>query len=258
MSFHQKAIVLTGAASALGNAIAKQLSKLGTKLVVVDRNAQALIQLQEELAEYNQHTFYIANNFQSDDASQQVVEQSIAHLGNMDILINIASELSLNHFSEQKPAYIAQQTYANAIMPMMMCQAVMPILLAQQKGQVINIGSLYAALALNNSAVSTANTHALLGFTQALNREYAQYPAIKASFIGVRPIKTALLETFEYQKTVEKKLVIDNPIQAANQVIDAIHHARSVHFVGQNERYLIWLNQFVPKIAQYFIKKYYL
>lgn len=256
MSFHNKSIILSGATSALGQAMAKQLSKLGTKLALVDRNHDLLTQLQNEIAQQGGEAFIIANDFQAENASQEVVTNASALIGELDILINIASDLSIVHFEDQQPGQLAQQMYTESIIPMMMCQAALPRLLVKQAGHIVNVGNLYGALGLAETASKSANTQALIGFSQALHHEYRSQ-GIKVSFIGARPIKTALLDDQLIKRVGEKNITIDTPVKVANSVIDAIHQGKQIHHLGQPEALLIWLNRVMPTLGTHLINKRY-
>lgn len=256
MSFHNKAIILTGATSALGQAVAKQLSKLGTKLALIDRNHAALSQLQNEIVQQGGEAFIVANDFQAENAAEEVITNASALIGELDILINITSDLSVTNFATQHAAELAQKMYAQSIIPMMMCQAVLPVLLSKQAGHMVNIGNLYGALGLTETACSSANTQALIGFSQALDREHHSQ-GIKVSFIGARPVKTAMLDDQQLKRAQDKKIIIDAPVKVANAVIDAIHQGKKLHYLGQPESILIWLNRIAPGLGAYFIHKRY-
>ncbi len=254
MSFHNKAIILTGATSALGQAVAKQLSKLGTKLALVDRNQALLSQLQNEIVQQGGEAFIITNDFQAESAAEEVVTNASALIGELDILINIASDLSITSFETQPAAQLAQKMYALSIIPMMMCQAVLPILLSQQAGHIVNIGNVYGALGLSDTACNSANTQALIGFSQALDREYHSQ-GIKVSFLGARPIKTEMLDSQQLKRAQEKNIAIEAPVKVANTVIDAIHQGKKLHYLGQPESVLIWLYHIAPALGAYLINK---
>ncbi len=256
MSFHNKSIILTGATSALGQAMAKQFSKLGTKLALVDRNQDLLIQLQNEIVQQGGEAFIIANDFQAESASQEVVTHASALIGELDILINVASDLSISRFEDQQPGLLAQQMYTESIIPMMMCQAVLSKLLAKQSGHIVNVGNLYGALGLAETASKSANTQALIGFSQALHREYRSQ-GVKVSFIGARPIKTALLDDQLVKWVREKNIAIDTPVKVANSVIDAIHQGKKLHYLGQPEALLIWLSRVMPTLGALLINQRY-
>lgn len=256
MSFHNKAIILTGATSALGQAIAKQLSKLGTKLALVDRKQDLLKQLQNDIEQQGGEAFIVANDFQAESASQDVITHASALIGEVDILINVVNDLSIRAFEQHQPGQLAQQMYAETIIPMMMCQAVLPGLLSKQSGQIVNVGNLYGALSLAETASTSANTEALIGFSESLAKEY-RTDGIRVSFIGARPIKTALLDDLLLRKVKEKNLTVDTPVKTANAVIDAIHHGKKVKYLGQPESVLIWLKHFFPTLGTYLIKQRY-
>lgn len=257
MSFHNKAIILTGACTALGQAVSKQLSKLGTKLVLVDRDQDALATLQQDITQLGNSVHIIANDFQSENAPLSIISDAIASVGQIDFLINIVGDLNINAFQARPASHLAQQTYTELILPMMMSHAVIPTFVQQQSGRIVNVSNIYGVLGLPETACKSATTQALAGFSQALHREFKQQ-GIHVTFIAAQPIKTEFVNEQISQNIQTKKITVEPPMKVANRVIDAIHQGNTVHHLGRQASWLAWLNRISPSMAERLIYKRYL
>lgn len=256
MSFHNKAIIVTGAASPSGQIIAKQLGKLGTKLALIDRNAETLTLLCQEIGQQNGNAHAIVNDFQEEHSIADALDAAVSAIGNPHLLINVVNDLTLANFQSLSPTQIAQKMYNESIIPMMISHAIMPSFVQLKAGHIVNVGNIYGALGLAGAACKSATTQALASFSQALHREYKDQ-GITVSFIAARPIKTAMTDPQASQNMLDKQFNIEEPIKFANQVIDTIHAGKSTHYIGQPESFLAWVNQLSPTIGQYLLNKYY-
>lgn len=254
MSFNNKAIVLTGAAGGLGQTLAMQLGKLGTRLVLVDRNAEGLETLCKSIEAVGGEAYAAVNDFQAEDAAQTVIGHAISHLGNIDILINAAGLLDFTHFEEQNPLRIAQIMYVNAIVPMMLTRALLPTLKQENAGQIVNIGSIFGSIGFPHYATYSASKYALRGFSQALRRELFD-TQIKVTYIAPRAIKTPINNESSALMMAATKTNMDNPVKVATEIIDVIHRQKAEHYIGQPESFFAWLNGFLPNVVSHGLKK---
>jgi short-subunit dehydrogenase len=248
MSFNNKAIILTGAAGGLGQILAMQLGRLGTKLLLVDRNAEGLATLCKEIEAVGGIAFAEVNDFQKEDAAETIIANAQAKIGQIDILINAAGLLDFTYFTEQNPLRIAQIMYVNAIVPMLLTRALLPSMLEKNVGQIVNIGSIFGSIGFPHYATYSASKFALRGFSQAIRREVFD-TNIKVTYIAPRAIKTPINNDNSALMMAETKTAIDNPAKVATEIIDVIHRAKDEHYIGQPESFFAWLNGFLPKVV---------
>ncbi len=254
MSFHNKTILLIGANSALGQPLAKQLCKLGSKVALVDRDEAALLSLQTEINQVDSEVICIANDFLEEDAATEVVAQAIKTFGKIDLLINVACHLDLGPFQASTPAQLAQEMYNHAILPMMFCHAVLPSMVQQESGQIANIGDFYSTLGQAETARCAANSQALKAFSEALQREVVSQ-GIKVSFIATNPIKTSLLDNTLHEKLSTKPIKLESPVKSANMVLEAIHEGSTISYPDKKSYLLTKLNSLSPRLAAYLMRE---
>src|SRR3990167_6245924 len=141
MNLSGKRIILTGAAGGIGYRVALLLAAKGARLALVERNAPRVQEICEEIKQRGGFTAPIALDLSAEGAPQQAVAAAMQALGGVDVLINNAGLMDFTLFERQDPKRIEQMIGVNVIAPMLLVRAVLPHLLKQDSGRIVNIGS---------------------------------------------------------------------------------------------------------------------
>ena len=88
-SFKDKVVVITGAGSGIGRALAIACSQLGTKLAINDYNESTLLET-ADLAGGSENVFYRVFDVADKNSFYDFAEQVVAHYGRVDVVINNA------------------------------------------------------------------------------------------------------------------------------------------------------------------------
>jgi len=254
MKLNKKNILLTGAAGGLGQEIALQLAAQGANLALLDRNAEGLNQLCDQIKQSKGQAVTIINDFSAENAAQTVLQEAIEKLGGVDILINSAGVLDFTQFAKQNTARITQTMYVNAIVPMQLTHACLPHFINKNVGQIVNIGSIFGSIGFPHYASYSASKFALRGFSQALRRELFD-TNIKVTYIAPRAIKTPINNAASSQMMAATKTAMDEPKVVAAEIIQAIIQQKNEHYIGQPESFFAWLNGIFPSLVSNGLKK---
>ncbi len=133
--------IITGGSIGLGRQMAEALSEAGAKLVLCARNKERCDTAAAELAKAGADVLSLACDVKKPESIQAVVDQTIAHFGRIDILINNAGT------SWGAPVEDMQLEAWNKVMDTNMtgsflfCQAVGRVMVPQKRGKIINIAS---------------------------------------------------------------------------------------------------------------------
>jgi 3-hydroxybutyrate dehydrogenase len=164
-------ILLTGAASGLGRALALHFAEKGHRLVLTDCNADGLretVALLDAAAERTSaHVL--------DVTSADKVRHLVASLGGrpVDLLINDAGlqhVARLEDFPEERWELLVDVMLKG---PFLLAQAVLPGMRAAGFGRIVNIGSIHSVVASPFKSAYVAAKHGLLGFSKVLALETA-------------------------------------------------------------------------------------
>lgn len=139
MEFQNKVVMVTGAAGSLGKAVAAAYSAAGASLVLVDVNAKVLAEAYH--AEKAPHLCLAADL--TDPASiRDAVSQAQGKFGPIDVLCNIAGGFRMGEPVHETSAETwALMMNMNTMTMLNTVQAVVPVMLANGGGKIVNIGA---------------------------------------------------------------------------------------------------------------------
>jgi NADP-dependent 3-hydroxy acid dehydrogenase YdfG len=100
-----------------------------------------------------------------------MVDQTVAELGRVDILVTAAGVASFGPVVGTKPSDWDALLAVNLRAVMVSCRAVLPAMIRQRRGTIINIASVAAQRALPGAAVYTATKAGVVGFSRVLAEE---------------------------------------------------------------------------------------
>lgn len=185
---HRNAIV-TGGARGIGLAIARRLLESGASVSLWDVDAAALTQAQEELKSLGTvHTAVV--DVTSAESAVAAAESSVKALGKLDILVNNAGIAGGNVKTwETDPAEWRRVLDINLTGPFHCCRAVVPHLLRNGYGRIVNIASIAGKEGNPNAAHYSASKAGVIALTKSLGKELA------TSNVVVNCITPAVIET---------------------------------------------------------------
>ncbi len=178
-------IVVTGAASGMGMAIARLFAEQGAALALLDRNEAGVLALASELR---------ASGFACDVADRAAVNQVVANagkvLGGIDGVINAAGILVTRQFDELDGESWDRMIAVNLTGPYNIVHAALPLLRAAPSATIVNIASVSALMPMAGTAGYSASKAGLAMFTKCLAFDLG--PAIRANTICPGVIKTEM------------------------------------------------------------------
>jgi meso-butanediol dehydrogenase/(S,S)-butanediol dehydrogenase/diacetyl reductase len=163
--------IVTGAGRGIGHAIAVALAREGATVVLAARTRQQLAQTAAAIRESGGTALAIPTDVTQDAAVEAMVEQAIAELGRLDILVTAAGVASFGPVVGTKPADWDGMLAVNLRAVMVTCRAVLPMMIRQRRGTIINVASVAAQRAIPGAAAYTATKAAVVGFSRVLAEE---------------------------------------------------------------------------------------
>ena len=243
---NNKRILLTGAAGGIGNLLARLLLADGARLCLTDVNDEGLKTLLESLGTGAVVT--VAGDIGNATDRTHIVNTALQHSGGIDILINAAGINPFGVYAEQDDAIIQKTMEVNAIGPMLMTRAVLPTLLEQNSGQIVNIGSTFGSIGFAWFSAYSASKFALRGFSQSLRRELAE-TGIEVTYIAPRAVKTAINSQEVYDMANAVKMNMDEPGVVAQQIMTAIRQRKKECHLGFPESLFVRINAIFPGLV---------
>ncbi|MDD5301075.1 MAG: SDR family oxidoreductase [Gallionella sp.] len=248
MNLSGKRIILTGAAGGIGYRLALLLAEKGARLALVERNAPRVAEICAEINQRGGFATAIAIDLSADGAIEQTLASALQALGGVDMLINNAGLMDFTLFERHDPKRIEQMIGVNVIAPMLLVRAVLPHLLAQNSGRIVNIGSAFGSIGFPHFATYCASKFAMRGFSEALRRELVD-SQVGVTYVSPRATKTPLNNDVTVQMLEATKTNMDEPEYVAGQVVLAIERDSKEYFIGQPESFFARLNGMFPRLV---------
>jgi len=173
--FQGQVAIVTGASRGLGTGIAEHFVRGGATVVLTARTVEGLAAEADRLRALGGTVLTFAADVSDPEQVQQLIDQTLEEYERIDILVNNAGVIwPIDEVSETDPDEWVYNIHVNLIGPFYMSHAVLPVMLAQQYGRIINISSgLSRSAVAGLSAYGTAKA-GLDHFTRILGVEVAQ------------------------------------------------------------------------------------
>ncbi|HAB53662.1 MAG TPA: short-chain dehydrogenase [Ignavibacteriales bacterium] len=167
-------IWITGASSGIGKAAAKEFARTGSKVFVSSRRKSELERLNTELNNENLSVEIFPCNIASSSNVNQTTKKILA-INNIDCIINNAGITSFKLAEENSINEIDDIISTNLLGPIYSIKSVLPSMIKQGGGTIINILSVVTKKVFSQSSAYSASKHGLIGYTNSLREEVRKH-----------------------------------------------------------------------------------
>ena len=244
MEIKNKRIVLTGAAGGMGKLLAGELAKHGANLAIVDSNEEALGVVATNLP--GSHP--IAGDLSTAKGCQTVADQCLEKLGGIDMLINLAGINSFAAYEDESPEKMEAMLHVNLLAPMWLTRAFLPLMLENNSGRIVNVGSVFGSIGFAYFSIYSASKFGLRGFSEALRREVAD-TNVKVTYIAPRAVKTPMNSDALMRMGEATNMNMDAPEDVVQKIILAINNDRKDIYFGFPESLFVRINVLFPRLV---------
>ena len=222
-------VIVTGAVGNLGSATARAFQAAGAKTILVDRSLERLRAAYPELSASDDH--HLAGEIDLLDATSvaRLVTEGLRRFGRLDVLVNtVGAWRGGKSVPEEEIATWDFLFGANLRTTLLCCRAVIPAMLKQERGKIVNVSSRDGLAGGAGFAAYSASKSAVLRLTESLAEE------LKAQGINVNcilpstidtPQNRAALPDADFSKWVEPAAIADVILFLASDSARAIHGA---------------------------------
>lgn len=215
--FEGKVVFVTGSARGIGRAIALEFAKEGALMALGDKDFDELERTLKEVRKYSGKSRAYELDVTKEDMVKKVVKEIIEDFGAIDVLVNNAGVSTMNWFWELTEEEWNFNMNVNAKGVWLVSKYVAPEMMKRKKGKIVNVASMAAKLGAPLLAHYSASKFAVLGLTQAMAKELAEYG------INVNAVCPGFVKTSMQDREVvwEAKLRgIDDPEKVRQEYID--------------------------------------
>jgi 3-oxoacyl-[acyl-carrier protein] reductase len=200
MRFTGKVAIVTGAARGIGKAIAFTLAREGADVVVTDVDLEGAQQVAQEIEGLGHRAKAIQADVSQREAVQRLVSETVSIFGKIDILVNNAGIIRRGTFVEHSPQDWEKVLSVNLGGTFNCTQEVVPLMIKQGGGKIINISSVAGKVGDLASAPSYGTSKGAINtFTKSLARELAPH-GINVNAVAPHAIETEMSREWSEEK----------------------------------------------------------
>ncbi|GAC1328024.1 MAG: hypothetical protein NVSMB17_02890 [Candidatus Dormibacteria bacterium] len=166
-----KVAIVTGASRGLGRYIAEALFDHGVKVIITARSADELEAVRTSFDRRGTRSVAIAGDITDAAHRARLVQEAVQRYGSLDILVNNAGTDDPRHITDVTDEGVAAMFDLNVVALVNMTRQVLPTMIAQHSGQVVNIASMAGLAPVPYASVYSATKHAVVGFSASIRYE---------------------------------------------------------------------------------------
>jgi NAD(P)-dependent dehydrogenase (short-subunit alcohol dehydrogenase family) len=227
MKLNGKVTIITGASGGIGKSVAQKVLEEGSKVVLVSRNKNKLKKTVEELGK-NDNMIHMAVDVSHESEVLSVIEQTLTAFDKIDNLINCAAIINdpipFHLMTEDQWTNLMNVNLKGTFQPV---KAVIPLMIEQRSGNIINISSLLGIRAIPKVPFSVygVTKAGIIMLTKSIAVEYGQYN-IRCNCIAPSTIRSPMMEPYLQDENAKRMLEgsfplkrIGDPEDVANAIL---------------------------------------
>lgn len=251
--FNQKVALITGASTGIGKDTAIAMAERGARVVLCARSEEKLQEVATTIRQNGGTALPLRADVTRRVDVEGMIKTTLEQFGRIDILVNNAG---IGYFGSlaTMPLEEAEKVMAVNFWGVIYCtQAVLPTMIQQKSGQIINVASVVAKRGIPGLAIYSASKFALAGLTEALRGEVAHY-GIQVILICPTTTDTPFFENAGTDGRVGKKP--GNPFMmsskaVAEAIIKASIKGKREVVLSSSAKVLLILNTLFPGLVDW-------
>jgi len=258
--YKNKIIVITGAGSGIGRAIAERAARYGGYVVVTDRNGESANAVAVQIQHFGGFAESATLDVVDGEAVQRLITETAKKHGRIDFLFNNAGTVIIGEAKDHtlEDWYTTLDVNLRGVIHGV--HAAYPIMRIQGYGHIVNTASIAGLVPSTNEIAYTASKHAVLGLTSTLRIEAAHY-GVKVSAICPGFVDTPILfenatnkysdeMNFGSREAVKKalKVKVMNVEDAASIILRGVSKNQAVILLTFHAKLCSLLNRLSPTL----------
>ncbi|OBG68755.1 SDR family oxidoreductase [Mycobacterium sp. E3339] len=209
-------VLITGASSGLGAALARKLAGRHAVVGLVARRRDRLGQVLAECRRTSPSSAMWVADLADTAALQDLAAQAWEALGGIDVLINNAAVPKRRPVAALEPDEVEDVMRVNFFAPMRLTLALLPRMLARGSGMIVNVSSVGGRLGIIHESAYCASKFALCGWSEAMAVD------LHGSGVSVKLIEPGPVDTEIWDQPGSEEPLYQGPKVPADEVADGI------------------------------------
>ena len=219
--------IVTGASSGIGEATAKTLARRGASVVLAARREGKLTDLKAAIEADGGTALVVPTDVTDRDAVQALAQQTLDAYGRIDVLVNNAGIMPLTLLHNMRTDDWYSTVDVNVYGVLHAVEAVLPTMIEQKRGHVVNVSSVAGRRVYPGGAVYSATKYAVRALSEGMRAELGPAYGIRVTCIEPGAVATELTDTIgdeEIKESMQKMFSKLTPLEA-QRIAEAIAYA---------------------------------
>jgi short-subunit dehydrogenase len=250
-------IIVTGASSGIGWALAEQLAREKSRLVLASRNLDKLEELARAIRGQGGEAHAMATDVTEAAERARLIETCVARLGGLDILINNAGVGAMGFFSEADENRLRRIFEVNFFATTELTRLALPHLRLGKNPMVVNVSSILGRRAIPGCTEYCASKFAMAGWSEGLRAELSQQG------IHVLLVCPGRIQTNFQQNLIEDKIRFGwqnhsqmSAERCAQLIVAAMRRRKNELTTTAQGKLLVGLNRMSPRLVDFLLSRY--
>src|SRR5580704_17355426 len=189
-------VLITGALTGIGRAVAVIFAQEGAHVVVSGRRDKEGNELAAELQALGAEAVFVRTDVRNEDDVRNLVDQTVKRFGRLDIAVNNAGTEGLRGLVTEQTAESYADTFdTNVLGVLLSMKHELRAMLPQGSGSIVNVSSAYGSVGAAGASVYVASKHAIEGLTKSAALEVAG-SGVRVNVVAPGTTDTGMLTSF--------------------------------------------------------------
>jgi short-subunit dehydrogenase len=250
-------VLLTGASSGIGHALALRLGREGARLVLASRNRERLDALAAGVRQEGGDAIAVAADVTDPAQRLRLVEATVAALGGLDVLVNNAGVGAIGWFAEASEERLRRLFEVNFFAATELTRLALPHLRQGRNPQLVNVSSVVGRRAMPGISEYSASKFALTGWSEGVR------PELRRLGIHVLVVSPGRIETEFREHLVEERFRLGwqhrkgmSADRCARIIVSAMRRRANEVVVTTSARLGLWANRLFPRLVDWALDWY--
>jgi NADP-dependent 3-hydroxy acid dehydrogenase YdfG len=167
----ERVAIVTGAGRGIGRAVAEALARQGAAVVLASRTRAEIASVAETIRNAGGRALAVPTDVTQDARVEALVDETVGELGRVDILVTAAGVAAFGPVASAKSADWDPMLAVNLRAVMLCCRAVLPPMLRQRSGTIVNVSSIAATRPIAGAAAYAATKAGVVAWSRVLAEE---------------------------------------------------------------------------------------
>lgn len=219
INLQNKVIIITGAGKGIGYETAKTFYKYGSKIAVISRERDDLIKLKTDLDATDDRFFFTEGDVSIESVVTRFVTEVYRNFHQIDCLINNAGIRFRKKFLDISNEEWQEVMNVNLGSTFLFSKAVIPYMIEQKNGRIINMASIVGSLGLPELTAYASSKGGIISLTKSLALEFAEHN-INVNAIAPGFCKTSYAEGFKNKNELYNFTIERTPLKRWGEALD--------------------------------------